>query len=346
MDKLLIEKLEYFCPKKTLKLADQEKPFITTELKTLARKRNREYVKNGKSIKYYELRKSFKMKYKLEAKKYLDKNVESLSHCKPGQSFRILKRLGSQSEVDEEGFVLTGHENLSALESAEKIAAHFSEISGSFPPLSVKNLPDRLKEKLRTAGCAPKVSEYEVYCKIKQAKKSRSGTDYDLPRDIVNEFSPELATPLARIINKIFSSYEWPKHWKVEHVVPIPKVPTPESENDLRPISLTPFFSKVTEHFVVQWLLDVIGPKIDFRQYGGLRGNSISHYIIEFINFILSSQDSSEQTAVLACFIDFQKAFMRQNHNILIEKLSDLDVPGWLLKIIISFLEDRSMFVK
>ena len=60
----------------------------------------------------------------------------------------------------------------------------------------------------------------------------------------------------------------------------------------------------------------------------------------------MSCQDNNDQTAVLACFVDFQKAFMRQNHNKLIEKLSDLGVPGWLLNIIISFLQERSMFVK
>ena len=79
---------------------------------------------------------------------------------------------------------------------------------------------------------------------------------------------------------------------------------------------------------MVEWLLKVIGPKLDFRQYGGLKGNSITHYVIEFINFVLSSQDNNDQTAVLACFVDFQKAFMRQNHNTLIVKLSDLEVPG------------------
>ena len=136
-------------------------------------------------------------------------------------------------------------------------------------------------------------------------------------------------TPLTKIINNVFSSGEWSKNWKLEHVVCVPKVPTPESEDDLRPISLTPFFSKVTESFVVNWLLDLIGPKIDFRQYGGLKGNSVSHYVIEFINFVLACQDNNDQTAVLACFIDFQKAFMRVNHNILIEKLlSDLAIPG------------------
>ena len=167
-----------------------------------------------------------------------------------------------------------------------------------------------------------------------------------MPKNILQEFAPEITSPLTKIINQILVSYEWPKHWKVEHVVPIPKTAVPQTEDDLRPISLTPFFSKVTEHFVVEWLLDFIGPKIDFRQYGGLKGNSITHYIIEFINFVLSCQDNNDQSAVLACFVDFQKAFMRQNHNKLIEKLSDLDVPGWLLNIVVSFLQNRSMFVK
>ena len=43
--------------------------------------------------------------------------------------------------------------------------------------------------------------------------------------------------------------------------------------------------------------------------------------------------------------IDFSKAFNRQNHNILITKLSDMGVPGWLLRIVMAFLKDRRMQV-
>ena len=44
--------------------------------------------------------------------------------------------------------------------------------------------------------------------------------------------------------------------------------------------------------------------------------------------------------------MDFSKAFNRQDHNILITKLSDMGVPGWLLKLVIAFLSNRSMKVK
>ena len=152
----------------------------------------------------------------------------------------------------------------------------------------------------------------------------------DLPKLITQEFGPELAEPVGMIINNIFQSGEWPHHWKLEYVVPIGKTPVPESEDDLRPISLTPFFTKVLERFVLVWLMSYLEDKLDFRQYGGLKGNSITHYI----NFILSCQDSNDQTPILACLVDFSKAFDRQNHKLLITKLSDMGVPAWLLKIV------------
>ena len=64
------------------------------------------------------------------------------------------------------------------------------------------------------------------------------------------------------------------------------------------------------------------------------------------MNFILFNQDNSEPTSVLACFVDFAKAFNRQDHSILVTKLSDMGVPSWLLKIVISFLTDRTMIVR
>ena len=94
------------------------------------------------------------------------------------------------------------------------------------------------------------------------------------------------------------------------------------------------------------WLLSYIGQKIDFRQYGGTKRNSITHYLIEFINFILTNQDDDAPIAIIACMIDFSKAFNRIDHNLVVTKLSDMGVPGWLLHIVMAFLTDRRMLVR
>ena len=345
----LLENLDRFCPVQEFKLSTHDKPFITKELKRIDRQKNREYLKSGKTDKYLKLKSLFDTKFKEAAQKYLNKNLDHLREAEPGKAFNILRRLGARpgDGLDSGTFSLPEHEreSLSDEQSAERIANHFAAISQEFPPLNPQLLPLRVRSNLETSTVPPTVSEYDVYCKMKAAKKPRSGVPQDLPKQITQEFLPELAAPISKIINSILVSGEWPSQWKVEQVIPIPKIPFPETEDDLRPISLTPFFSKVTEHFIVTWLLEFIGDKIDFRQYGGQKGNSITHYIIEFVNFILSCQDSTEQTSILACMVDFQKAFNRQNHNILITKLNDMGVPGWLLKIVISFLKDRQMVV-
>ena len=199
-------------------------------------------------------------------------------------------------------FILPNHEaeGLSSEQSAERIAQQF-------PPLSLSLLPDRVKTKLHNKSSPPEIEDYEVYEKIKSAKKPKSGVPGDLPRRVTKEFAPELAKPIRRIISSIARTGQWPTQWKLESVTPIGKIPIPESEDDLRPISLTPFFSKVTEHFVVMWLLHYIEDLIDFRQYGGTKGNSITHYLIEFINFILSNQDDTAPIAILACMVDFSE---------------------------------------
>ena len=344
------EMLNKFCPEKTVRISSQDKPWVTGELKAIARLKSREYNKRGKTERYKDLAKQFTDKYNIEAEKYLRKNMDELIECKPGQAYSVLKKMGAQPGdcIDSNTFTLPSHEseNLNNEQCAEQIANYFAQISQEFSPLNRNLLPPRVQCKLDSPSVPPTIYEYDTYQKIKSAKKPKSGVPGDLPRAIVQEFGPELATPVNCIINNIVQSCEWPGQWKQEWVTPIGKIPTPESEDDLRPISLTPFFSKVTEHFVVMWLLDYIGHLIDFRQYGGTKGNSITHYLIEFINFILLNQDSTDQTAILACMVDFSKAFNRQDHNLLITKLSDIGVPGWLLKVVMAFLSGRTMVVR
>ena len=113
----------------------------------------------------------------------------------------------------------------------------------------------------------------------------------------------------------------------------------------MRIISLTPFFGKLYEKVVLKWLLHFISDKLDLSQYGGRRGTSINHYLIDFITFILYNQDLKEPLAILAAMVDYKKAFNRQNHGILITLLGDMGVPGWLLNIVVGFLKERELIL-
>ena len=190
------------------------------------------------------------------------------------------------------------------------------------------------------------MSELDVWHKIKKSKKPKSVVPGDVPKQIVQEFSPEFATPMAKIFDHISKTGHWPKSWRTEFGIALQKQPNPVDEDHLRIISLTAFFSKVFERFVVSWLLEYVGDQMDWGQYGGLKGSSISHYLIEFVNYILFNQDLKIPNAVLAVQIDFSKAFNRINHNAVITILSNMNVPGWLLNIVIGFLTERDMILR
>ena len=193
---------------------------------------------------------------------------------------------------------------------------------------------------------SPHINELDVFNQIRKSKKPNSRVPGDLPRTLMQEFAPELAGPLSRIYRNVVDTGEWPSAWHLEHGIPLQKNPNPKNEDDLRVISLTAFYSKVLERFVMDWLLEHIGHLIDWHQYGGQKGTSVSHYLIDFVNFVLYNQDLKNIHAVLAATEDFSKAFNRQNHNLLITLLSELGVPGWLLRIVIGFLQNRELEVK
>ena len=320
-------------------------------MKNIDRKRKREYRKHGKSAKYHSLRNLFDTKYKNASTDYLNKMMLDLEDSNPAKANKIPKRLGAQpGDVPDEGnFALPVHEELglTAEEAADRIAEKFAEISQEFPPITFQGLPERVQIKMKDAkmGAVPHISRQKVENKILKAKKTKGGVPGDIPAKLIKEFGPELAPPLSQLFRKIATTGIWPKRWRLEQGLPLKKTSNPMTEDDLRIISLTPFFSKTFEQIVLEWLLEHVNEQIDPFQYGGRKGTSSNHYLIDLITFILYNQDLPESRAVLATMVDFSKAFNRQNHHILVTKLSDMGTPGWLLKIVIGFLEERQLIV-
>ena len=139
-----------------------------------------------------------------------------------------------------------------------------------------------------------------MYRKILKQKKPRSCVPGDLPRRVVQEFAPELAAPAGKIFQSIIETGQWPKPWRTEYGSPLQKMSNPETEDQLRIISLTSFLSKVFEQYVILWLMEYVGNQMDWGQYGGTKGCSISHYLIDLVNFIQYNQDLNTPHAVIA----------------------------------------------
>jgi hypothetical protein len=209
--------------------------------------------------------------------------------------------------------------------------------------------PPWIKAKLlagKTDKRKPVLEEWQVYKKLISSKKPNLLVPGDLPVKLVKEYIPELSEPVTRIYNTITQSAEYPLQWKKEYQQAIPKATPPLSEDDVRNISSTAYLSKQYEYFISEWIFPYIEPFLDPDQCGGLKGSSITHYLVKLVHYVHSYLDRRQPHAVLLALIDLEKAFNRVSHQLVIEDLADMHVPGWLLLILISYLTEMSMHMR
>jgi hypothetical protein len=126
-------KVNQLFPEKKIRITKKDKQFITAELKTLDRKKKREWKQKGKSERYLLLRNEFRQKYKKAASDFLKKCVSDLKTSEPGKAAATLKRMGAQPGDCEEGgtFTLLNHiqENLSVDQQLERLTKYFVSVS-------------------------------------------------------------------------------------------------------------------------------------------------------------------------------------------------------------------------
>ena len=128
----MVSQLDRLCPMKEGKVGSQDKAWVSQEIKQIKRRKQREWVKRGKTEKYKQLSKQFDEKYNAAAKHYLRSKIDALKEAKPGKAFKILKDMGAQPGdcTDNHSFSLPSHQeqNLTPKQAAEEIAEHFPNI--------------------------------------------------------------------------------------------------------------------------------------------------------------------------------------------------------------------------
>ncbi|KAG4072235.1 hypothetical protein HA402_005957 [Bradysia odoriphaga] len=134
--------------------------------------------------------------------------------------------------------------------------------------------------------------------------------------------------------------------FKLAKVVPIPK---PGKDHKLttsyRPISLLSCLGKIFEKCLCARLstFATVNDIISKEQFGFRPQHSTTHQIKRVVNTVKRNKRDRKSTGLI--LLDIEKAFDSVWHNGLIYKLNAFGVPGYLLKLIKSFISDRSFVV-
>jgi hypothetical protein len=189
------------------------------------------------------------------------------------------------------------------------------------------------------------VEPAQVYKSILEITSSAEGHDGVCVKML--KLIPQVILPtLTNIVNSSLQMSTFPSEWKKALICPIPKVKRPESPKDFRPISLLCTLSKIVEKVVYEQILAYVNAHniIDPFQSGFRRLHSTASALLRV------SEDMRmalfKKKVVLCVFLDFSKAFDTVNHELLINKLRQLNFSEAVLSWIESYLSGRTHAVK
>lgn len=165
------------------------------------------------------------------------------------------------------------------------------------------------------------VDEVTILKIITNITSNAQGVD-GITRDMILLTLPRTLGVITAIVNRSIQSETFPKIWKEALVKPIPKTSHPNDLNDLRPISILPFMSKIIEKVVCQQLTLFLNTNfiLPQKQSGFRSGHSTATALLDVLDDILAEEDKGRGTVL--CLLDFSRAFDAINHSLLLSKLA------------------------
>ena len=136
----------------------------------------------------------------------------------------------------------------------------------------------------------------------------------------------------------------YPSKLKMGKVVPIHKKGNRHDPNNYRPISLLSAINKIIEKVLYKRLYEFFEKfNIIFRyQFGFRQDYSTTMALIEITDLI--RQQIENKNVTVGIYIDLTKAFDLVNHSILMQKLENYGVRDKALKLIRSYLTERTQY--
>ena len=125
----------------------------------------------------------------------------------------------------------------------------------------------------------PCLYPWNVYSVLKKINASKATGPDGIPPRLVKEFAYELSVPFTDILNCSYTEGTVPHQWKKAIVIPIPKQ-YPANIDKLRPVSLTDCVAKISEGFVVDWILMTLNIRLISTSMVMLKGSQIQPNLI------------------------------------------------------------------
>lgn len=169
----------------------------------------------------------------------------------------------------------------------------------------------------------------------------------DIDNKMIKNLTKKSIVQLTYIINSMIRLNHWPNKWKTALIIPIGKNGKEKHRpTNYRPISLLSTVSKLTEKVILRILTQTLRKSElhDPFQFGFKTKHNSTHQLTRIITDTIKAFNKNQTTAML--LLDIEKAFDRVWVHGLLYKMIKLKLPIFIIKLISSYLTNRTFKVK
>lgn len=319
-------------------------PWFTPKLKSivLAKRKAHALFKQSNDNHHYSQFSYLRAQYKYESKKCLNEYYARTGaglKNNPNSFWKFVRNLRSENtipnEVTFDDISCSGPQDISNL-----FSKYFNSVYSTSTSNSNAHLPHPCFD--LPNNCSISLSDVESAL-VKLKTVPSSGSD-GIPGTFLYNLRSFLCEPLWIIFNRSLTVGVFPSIWKLSSITPIYKSGAKSHARNYRPISILSHIAKIFEKLVLNNILPSVNPTLIDEQYGFRPGRSAVMNSLVFNNFILDAFDNHCQVDVI--FTDFEKAFDRVDHNLLLLTLKKSGFGEPLLTWFASYLTGRYQWVK
>ena len=190
------------------------------------------------------------------------------------------------------------------------------------------------------------ITEQNVSAILEKLNPAKSHGPDAIPSRLLKNLATVLSPSLSRILSTCVNKGRFPEPWKTVLLSPVHKSGNRSNIKNYRPFALLNCVSKMFEKIIFDALYKKVEQILSQMQYGFRRKRSIVVQMLEFVHKLYRNSEDKTITELNVLYVDFEKAFDKVSHKLLLQKLLSIGVCGKLYDILYSYLSGRRQCVK
>ena len=352
----IVKVLDIICPIKPLMVVDNKPEWLTNELLTRMRQRDKAFKKARRTLLQADwdlarhLRNILCMDIKTAKTNVIKGKLERYGN-NPKQFWQEINKLLPHSQNSTMKSLVDESTNISfeGMDLNNHINDYFSNIglqlANDCTP-SVNGNVDHGDDREVTNFNRRPFTVDEVLKVCNEIDVSKSASILNVKTMVLKHAFVDNINKVTKIFNCSLSHSLFPKAWKISTIVPLPKVPHPKIASELRPVALTPLPGKLMEKLICNrfqcWIAE--NNILSDVQHGFRKKKSTISAIAALLDRLYKNINKDLNSYVI--YLDLKKAFDTICHVKLVTKLQRLGLDELTLKWFESYLTGRSQCVK